>query len=115
MTGWLKTQAGFSVVVMVIALLVLLTTVAYCIYIERKVAAFIQDRLGPNRVGPRGLLQPLADGLKFILKEDIIPAGVERPLFILAPMIIFMASFITFAVIPWGGPIRFADGARVSV
>jgi len=115
MTGWLKTQAGFSVVVMVIALLVLLTTVAYCIYIERKVAAFIQDRLGPNRVGPRGLLQPLADGLKFILKEDIIPAAVDRPLFILAPMIIFMASFITFAVIPWGGPIRFADGAQVSV
>ncbi|HOW19342.1 MAG TPA: NADH-quinone oxidoreductase subunit NuoH, partial [Phycisphaerae bacterium] len=115
MTGWLRTQAGFSVAVMVIALLVLLTTVAYCIYIERKIAAFIQDRLGPNRVGPRGLLQPLADGLKFILKEDIIPAGVDRPLFVLAPMIIFMASFITFAVIPWGGPIRFADGSQVNV
>jgi NADH-quinone oxidoreductase subunit H len=115
MMGWFETQLGFSIVVMVIALFVLLTTVAYCIYLERKISAFIQDRLGPNRVGPRGLLQPLADGMKFILKEDIIPGHVDRTLFVLAPMIIFVVSFVTFAVIPWGGQIQFADGRRVNV
>lgn len=115
MVGWLETQLGFSIVVMVIALIVMLTSVAYCIYFERKISAFMQDRIGPNRVGPWGLLQPLADGLKFILKEDIIPGHVEHNLFVLAPMIIFIVSLVTFAVIPWGGPIQFADGRRVNV
>ena len=66
--------------------------VAYLILVERKVAAFAQDRLGPNRVGPFGLLQPLADGAKMILKEDVIPGYVSKPLYILAPVIAIIAA-----------------------
>ena len=63
-----------------------LLTVLIMIYAERRVSAFMQGRLGPNRVGPQGLLQPIADGIKFLMKEDIIPAGVDKPIFILAPL-----------------------------
>ena len=66
--------------------------VAYLVLVERKVAAYMQDRLGPNRVGPWGLLQPLADGAKFILKEEIIPAGAEKALFLVAPVSILAAA-----------------------
>ncbi|MBS0262199.1 MAG: NADH-quinone oxidoreductase subunit NuoH [Planctomycetes bacterium] len=76
--------------------------VAYLVLVERKVAAWIQDRLGPNRVGPWGLLQPLADGLKFILKEEIIPAGADKVLFLIAPVLILATAMITFATIPFG-------------
>ncbi|MFQ6615665.1 MAG: NADH-quinone oxidoreductase subunit NuoH [Fidelibacterota bacterium] len=75
-------------------------------YIERRVSAFIQDRLGPNRVGPGGILQPLADGVKFMMKEDIIPAGVDRPVYLLAPVILLVPALMTFAVIPFGSPIH---------
>src|SRR5436305_1668976 len=76
--------------------------VAYLILAERKVAAFAQDRLGPNRAGrefglPFGLLQPLADGAKMLLKEDVIPRYVNKPLYILAPMIAIIAATIGFA------------------
>ena len=77
-------------------------TVAYLILVERKIAAWAQDRLGPNRVGPFGLIQPLADGAKMLLKEDVIPAYVTKPLYILAPMIAIIAATIGFAVIPFG-------------
>lgn len=82
-------------------------TVAYLILVERKIAAFTQDRLGPNRAGrelglPFGLLQPLADGAKMILKEDVIPSRVAKPLYILAPMIAIIAATIGFAVVPFG-------------
>lgn len=76
--------------------------VAYLVYIERKVAAYMQDRLGPNRVGPWGLLQPLADGAKFILKEEIIPAGADKVLFLVAPVSILAAATLAFATIPFG-------------
>ena len=75
----------------------LLGATAYCTFFERKMAGWIQDRFGPNRVGPRGLLQPIADGVKFLLKEDMVPHHVDRPLFVLAPAIIFIVAFITFA------------------
>jgi NADH-quinone oxidoreductase subunit H len=88
---------------------VMLLAVAYCIYYERKISAWIQDRCGPNRVGPWGLLQPIADGLKFLLKEDVVPGHVDKPLFILAPGIIFLVAFVGFAVIPWGGQLRLGD------
>jgi NADH-quinone oxidoreductase subunit H len=81
--------------------------VAYLIYVERKVAAYAQDRIGPNRAGrefgiPFGLLQPLADGAKMLLKEDVVPAYVTRPLYLLAPMIAIVAAMIGFAVVPFG-------------
>ena len=69
----------------IIAHFAVLGTVAYLILLERKIASWVQDRIGPNRVGPLGLLQPIADGLKFILKEDYRPSGVDRKLFTLAP------------------------------
>jgi len=72
------------------------------IYLERRVAAFISDRLGPNRVGPMGLFQPLADGLKFFMKEDIIVASANRFIYLAAPVIIMVPAFMTFAVIPVG-------------
>jgi NADH-quinone oxidoreductase subunit H len=90
--------------------------VAYLIYVERKVAAYAQDRIGPNRAGrevgiPFGLLQPLADGAKMLLKEDIIPAYVTKPLYLLAPMIAIIAATIGFAVVPFGpvGPNQIID------
>ncbi len=81
--------------------------VAYLIWVERKVAAYAQDRIGPNRAGrefgiPFGLLQPLADGAKMLLKEDVVPSYVSRPLYLLAPMIAIVAAMIGFAVIPFG-------------
>jgi NADH-quinone oxidoreductase subunit H len=76
--------------------------VAYLVYVERRVAAFIQDRLGPNRVGPAGLLQPLADGLKFLLKEELVPAGSNKVVFLLAPVLILAAATLAFATIPFG-------------
>jgi len=80
-------------------------TVLIMIYAERRVSAFIQGRLGPNRVGPQGIFQPLADGIKFLMKEDIIPAGVDKPIFILAPAILLLPALMTFAVIPFGSDI----------
>jgi NADH-quinone oxidoreductase subunit H len=82
--------------------LVLQGAVAYLVLVERKVAAYIQDRLGPNRVGPWGLLQPIADGAKFILKEEIIPAGADKVLFLIAPVLILSTAMVTFATIPFG-------------
>src|SRR5256886_13294958 len=76
------------VFIAIIAHGVVLLTVAYLILLERKVAAWVQDRLGPNRVGPKGLLQPIADGLKFIFKEDFRPAGVGLVLFSLCPAMV---------------------------
>jgi len=100
---FVASQFGFSLILAVVVMGVLLTAVAYSIYFERKIAAWIQDRYGPNRVGPWGLLQPLADGVKFILKEDYIPEKVDKPLFILAPAVIFIVAMVGFVVIPWGG------------
>jgi NADH-quinone oxidoreductase subunit H len=80
-----------------------LGTVAYLILLERKVASWVQDRIGPNRVGPMGLLQPIADGLKFILKEDYRPKDVDKFLFSIAPASMIIVVIISIAVIPWGG------------
>ena len=80
-------------------------TVLLMIYAERRISAFIQGRLGPNRVGPHGLLQPIADGIKFLMKEDIIPAGVDKPIYLLAPAMLLIPALMTFAVIPFGSDI----------
>ncbi|MDV8002167.1 NADH-quinone oxidoreductase subunit NuoH [Rhodococcus sp. IEGM 1408] len=80
----------------------LVVTVLAAIYLERKVIAWMQMRIGPNRVGPLGMLQSLADGVKIALKEGLIPAGVDKPVFLLAPVIAVIPAFMAFAVIPFG-------------
>src|SRR5688572_2936350 len=78
----------------------------YSTYFERKVAAFIQDRVGPDRAGPFGILQPLADGVKFFMKEEIIPNVSNKTLFILGPCIAMMTALMAGVVIPWGGTLE---------
>ncbi len=92
-----------------IALFVLLTSVAYTVYAERRIAALIQHRLGPNRVGPFGLLQPLADVLKLLMKEDIVPEKASRFFHLLGPMISIFAALTTIAVIPFAYNLAIAD------
>src|SRR2546423_7634792 len=80
----------------------------YSTYAERKIAAFLQDRHGPNRAGPFGIFQPLADGLKLFMKEEIIPLTSSKFLFILGPMLAMITATMTSAVIPWGSTIDIA-------
>src|SRR5438128_1184213 len=100
----------------IVAHLAILGTVAYLILLERKIASWVQDRIGPNRVGLGfgiipflkdkkmfGLGQPLADGLKFIFKEDYRPRNVDRILFTAAPMLMITVMIVSIAVLPWGG------------
>ncbi len=98
----IETFVVVSVIKIVIALFVLLTAVAYTVWLERKVVGHIQNRWGPTRVGPFGLLQPLADGIKFIFKEDLTPPHVYKPLYIAAPMIALICALTSIAVIPIG-------------
>jgi NADH-quinone oxidoreductase subunit H len=113
---WIQTHIPTWVFITIIAHLVVLGTVAYLILLERKIASWVQDRIGPNRVGLGfgiipglkdkhmfGLGQPLADGLKFILKEDYRPKGADLFLFTAAPLIMIIVIIISIAVIPWGG------------
>ncbi|MCI0448449.1 MAG: NADH-quinone oxidoreductase subunit NuoH [Chlorobi bacterium] len=85
---------------------VVLISVAYSVYAERRVSAFIQNRLGPNRVGPKGLLQPFADVLKLALKEDIVPSNANKPIHTLAPMMSIFVALTTIAVVPFGNTIE---------
>src|SRR5690242_17995724 len=96
------TEILITLVTIAIALGAILTACAYLILLERKLSAWMQDRVGPNRVGPFGLLQPLADGLKFLLKEEVIPAHVNKTLFIIAPTISLFTTMLAFAVVPFG-------------
>jgi NADH-quinone oxidoreductase subunit H len=98
----LMTFAGIALVKIVVVLIVVLTTVAFLTLAERKVLSWMQDRMGPMEVGPYGILQPLADGLKLFFKEDIIPAGANWVLFSLAPILSLVPALIGFAVIPFG-------------
>jgi NADH-quinone oxidoreductase subunit H len=91
----------------VLLAVILLTGFAYTTLLERKVLARIQSRLGPNRVGPFGLLQPLADGIKLIFKEEVTPAGADRLTFLLAPVLAAVPAVVVFAVIPLGGTANF--------
>ncbi len=111
----LSNQLVFSVVLALAVFGAIMTAVAYCIYFERKISAWMQDRVGPNRVGPLGLLQPLADGAKFLLKEDIIPAFVDKPLFIIAPAIALILGLMGFAILPWGGMVDLNGDGVVDV
>jgi len=91
-----------SIIKIAVVLVITLTAVAYTVLLERKVIGRIQNRWGPSRTGPFGLLQPLADGIKLFLKEDLMPLAVERPLFILAPMIALTCALVSIAVVPFG-------------
>jgi NADH-quinone oxidoreductase subunit H len=91
-----------SLVKIALALFVLLTAVAYIVWLERKVVGRIQNRWGPTRVGPFGLLQPMADGVKFLFKEDLTPPHVYRPLYIASPIIAVVFALTSIAVIPVG-------------
>ncbi len=91
-----------SILKIVVVLVITLTAVAYTVLLERKVLGRMQNRWGPSRVGPFGLLQPLADGIKLFLKEDLLPFAAERPLFIVAPIIALSCSLISIAVVPFG-------------
>jgi len=100
--------AQFSLYPFILAVIVFAITLLiamYSTYAERKFAAFFQDRLGPNRAGPFGLLQPLADGVKMFMKEEIIPSVSNKFLFILGPSLFMITSLMTSAVIPWGAPL----------
>lgn len=99
----LTPQLFVSVHVILIVLHVNLIGVAYLILLERKLSAWIQDRVGPNRCGKWGLLQPLADGIKLLVKEDYKPKGADFFLFTLAPMLIIIPALIGWVIIPWGG------------
>jgi NADH-quinone oxidoreductase subunit H len=91
-----------SILKIVVVLVITLTAVAYTVLLERKVLGRMQNRWGPSRVGPFGLLQPLADGIKLFLKEDLLPIAAERPLFIIAPIIALACSLISISVVPFG-------------
>jgi len=92
--------------IVVVVFLTILPMVAYSVYAERRVSALIQDRLGPNRVGPAGLLQPIADGLKFLLKEDVTPGHVNKFYYWLAPTLVLVPALVTCAVLPFGSEMR---------
>ena len=94
----------WSLLKVVVVTVVLLISVAYTVLLERKLVGRIQNRWGPSRVGPFGLLQPLVDGLKLFLKEDLIPTAVYRPLYLLSPMIALGCALISIAVVPFGSP-----------
>ena len=89
-------------VLVILLFLISLGVAAYQTYFERKLAAWIQDRVGPDRAGPFGILQPIADGVKMFLKEDFIPAKADKWLFIIGPGISMFTALITSSVIPWG-------------
>lgn len=95
-----------SLIKIVLVLLVILTVVANLVYVERRVSAFIQNRIGPNRVGPLGLLQSPADVLKLFIKEDIVPTNANHFVHTLAPVISIAVALVTFAVIPFGNSIN---------
>src|SRR5947199_3952300 len=92
----------FSAIKIIGVFSVLMTIVAYAVWVERKVSAAIQDRLGPNRVGPFGLFQPIADAIKAFLKEDYTPAHVRKTYYWLAPAIVMIPSLLTVAIVPFG-------------
>ena len=98
---WIEAVAKMAFVIALV-----MGGVTYMTWVERRVAGIIQDRLGPNRVGPAGLLQPIADGVKFLFKEDVIPPHVYKPLYVLAPALSFVPALVTSALIPFGDSVR---------
>ena len=115
---WLGTETGFQTAASLVKVLViansLLGVVALMTWIERRLSAIMQFRVGPNRVGPAGLFQPVADGIKFIWKQDIIPRDAYKPLFVLAPLMSLVPAIVAFSAIPIGPTIE-VFGRRVNL
>src|SRR5690606_37033210 len=105
MDGFLDTGLGTGLIILLQCLLVtvvILVCLAFLMYADRKVWAAVQLRKGPNVVGPWGLLQSFADFIKYIVKEVVVPAGADKPVFYIAPMISFVLPLVAWVVIPWG-------------
>lgn len=98
-----------KLVLIIVVVMASLVIAMYATFAERKVAAILQDRRGPNRAGPFGILQPLADGLKLFFKEEIIPDFSSKFLFIMGPALAMLTAIMTSAVIPWGDKVQFFD------
>lgn len=109
MSQWLQYPWLPHIVTAIVIFAILPLAVGYLVLLERKVLADLQARLGPMRVGPHGLLQPLADAVKLLLKEDILPSHANRPLFIAAPLISFVAALLGFVVLPFSAGVFVAD------
>ncbi len=109
--GWLglPREASVALILILLVLGTMLGACSYAIWLERKLSAWIQDRKGPNRVGWAGLFQPIADGAKFLLKEDIIPAHVDKVLFVIAPTISVFTTLLALSVVPLG-PTTLGEG-----
>jgi NADH-quinone oxidoreductase subunit H len=101
----ISTFLFYKIILVVLVFAISLGVAAYATYGERKVAAFMQDRVGPDRAGPFGLLQPIADGVKMFMKEDFIPANSNKFLFILGPSIAMTTALMTAVVVPWASPV----------
>ena len=97
----------YKTILVLLVFLISLGIAAYSTYAERKVAAFMQDRIGPDRAGPFGILQPIADGVKMFMKEEIIPSVSSKFLFILGPSLAMLTALMSGVVIPWGGHLTF--------
>ncbi|MBX7227623.1 MAG: NADH-quinone oxidoreductase subunit NuoH [Chitinophagales bacterium] len=105
MGGFLLSKTILIVIIFVITLVIAM----YSTILERKFAAWLQDRIGPNRTGPGGILQPLADGVKMFMKEEIIPANAHKFLFIMGPMLAMTTALMASVVIPWGKSLKIGD------
>ena len=110
MSGIDWTDVGLEVLKIIVILLFMLNVTPIMVWVERRGSALIQDRPGPNRVGPWGLFQSLADALKFLMKEDVIPTQANRWLYTLAPAFGLLPAMTTIAVVPWGRPFRLSSG-----
>jgi len=105
---WLRVGLAGGVCAVVLITLVALGPIAY-VYVETKIAGFMQDRIGPKRVGPHGLLQTVADAVKLMFKEAIYPAGADKMLFIVAPCLVVVGAFLSFVVLPFGSRLQTVD------
>lgn len=103
-----------TVVKLAVFAFLLVNIVPVMVWVERRASAYMQDRPGPNRLGPLGLLQAMADALKFLLKEDVTPAEADRPMYLLAPVLALLPALTTFVVIPFGPTVEF-DGRPVEL
>jgi NADH-quinone oxidoreductase subunit H len=110
MTDYITSSVFILLIIKIVAIFGgVMTALAYLTWLERKLMARVQMRPGPTRVGPFGLLQPLADGIKFMFKEDVIPTNANRMLFIAAPVLSLVPALLAFSVIPFGPSLQIAD------